>query len=105
ARQYVPLWARMAARIGDDLAVVFSTLRAEGTMRLSNAADRTHLRGRETWNSLVFYWLPLCGSEIGDAGRNLPGCARIDVVVAGDGEGDDTQCGGRPVPRVTVDAS
>ena len=105
-QQYLPEWTQQAVHLSDDLFTVLSHLRSEGTMRLARNGDAAHLRGKEVWRSLVFYWLPLCNGDIsGDPGEP-PECARIDVVTSDpDAAGETAQCKGQVLPAIRVQIS
>ena len=105
-QQYLPEWMQQAVHLSDDLFTVLSHLRSEGTMRLARNGDAAHLKGREVWRSLVFYWLPLCDGDIsGDPGEP-PECARIDVVTSdADGAGETAQCKGQVLPAIRAQIS
>jgi hypothetical protein len=105
-QQYLPEWTQQAVHLSDDLFTVLSHLRSEGTMRLARNGDAAHLRGKEVWRSLVFYWLPLCNGDIsGDPGEP-PECARIDVVTSDpDATGETAQCKGQVLPAIRVQIS
>ena len=105
-QQYLPEWTQQAVHLSDDLFTVLSHLRSEGTMRLARSGDAAHLRGKEVWRSLVFYWLPLCNGDIaGDPGEP-PECARIDVVTSDpDATGETAQCKGQVLPAIRVQVS
>jgi hypothetical protein len=100
---YLPDWFQELVSIGDDLATVLGNLRGEGTIRLARNGDLTHLKGTETWTSLVFYWLPLCGGDIqGDPGQP-PECARLDLATSDSLDfGGSGQCKGQALPAITV---
>src|SRR6267143_22030 len=105
-QQYLPEWMQQAVHLSDDLFTLLSHLRSEGTMRLARNGDAAHLKGREVWRSLVFYWLPLCDGDIsGDPGEP-PECARIDVVTSdADGAGETAQCKGQVLPAIRAQIS
>lgn len=102
-QQYLPGWLQLFIQIGDDLSTVLSTIRAEGSMRLAKGPDLAHVRGTEAWTSLVFYWLPLCGGEIGGDPSVPPDCARIDLYTWDAEVPDESfQCRGETLPTVTA---
>ncbi len=105
-RQYLPEWTQQLIQISDDLFTVLSHLRSEGRMRLTRNGDATRLDGKETWTSLVFYWLPLCDGDISGKPGEPPECARIDVVTSDAESADETaQCKGQVLPSIRVLAS
>ncbi|TMB05563.1 MAG: hypothetical protein E6J64_10585 [Deltaproteobacteria bacterium] len=104
--QFLPGWFYAVVRLGDDLGTLLSFLRAEGRMRLSPGADPAHPSGTEVWNSLVFYWLPLCGEEIAGDPAVPPDCARLDVATTDAGDAfASRRCRGEVLPAVSVRAA
>lgn len=102
-RNYIPGWVQTLIHLGDDLGVILSNLRSEGSMRLSNGVDIAHVKGTEVWTSLVFYWLPLCGDNIGGDVDVPPACARIDIATTdAQNPSDNGQCKGQAIPSITV---
>ena len=102
-RNYLPEWLQTILRLGDDLGVVLSHLRSEGSMRITNGVDLAHVRGSEVWTSLIFYWLPLCGDDIGGDVDVPPACARVDLVTTdGQTPSDNGQCKGHGLPSIAV---
>src|SRR6266850_138430 len=105
-QQYLPEWMQQAVHLSDDLFTVLSHLRSEGTMRLARNGDAAHLKGKEVWRSLVFYWLPLCNGDISGDPAEPPECARIDVVTSDpDGAGETAQCKGQVLPAIRAQIS
>ena len=105
-QQYLPEWTQQAVHLSDDLFTVLSHLRSEGTMRLARNGDAAHLKGKEVWRSLVFYWLPLCNGDISGDPAEPPECARIDVVTSDpDSTGETAQCKGQVLPAIRVQIS
>src|SRR3989442_880435 len=104
-QQFLPGWFYAVVRLGDDLGTLLSFLRAEGRMRLSPGADPAHPSGTEVWNSLVFYWLPLCGEEIAGDPAIPPDCARLDLNTTDAGDAFSRRCRGEVLPAVTVRAA
>jgi hypothetical protein len=103
---YLPPWTQQAIHLSDDLFTVLSHLRSEGAMRLRRDGGAAHLKGKETWTSLVFYWLPLCDGDISGDPDVPPECARIDVLTTDSGRADETaQCKGQVLPAMRVLAS
>jgi hypothetical protein len=104
-KQYLPPWLQTIIHIADDIATVLSDLRSEGSMRLTKTTDLAHVKGTEVWTSLIFYWLPLCGDNIGGDPAVPPDCARIDIATT-DSEvpGEVGQCKGQSLPSITVQA-
>jgi hypothetical protein len=105
-QQYLPEWTQQIIHLSDDLFTVLSHLRSEGRMQLKRDGDLAHLKGKEVWTSLVFYWLPLCNGDIaGDPGEP-PECARIDVDTSDAESADETaQCKGQVLPSIRVQAA
>ena len=102
---YIPAWVQTLIHLGDDLGVILSNLRSEGSMRITNGADIAHIKGTEVWTSLVFYWLPLCGDNIGGDVDVPPACARIDLATTDSSNpSDNGQCKGQSLPSITVQA-
>jgi len=102
-QQYLPEWAQQLIHVSDDLFTVLSRLRSEGRMRLTRNGDATRLDGKETWTSLLFYWLPLCNGDIAGSPDEPPDCARIDVVTSDADSADETaQCKGQVLPSIRV---
>jgi hypothetical protein len=102
-KQYIPSWVQTIIRIADDIATILSTLRAEGAMRLQKGVDYAHVKGSEVWTSLVFYWLGLCGDNIGGDYDTPPDCARFDVATSdNDNPGEAQQCKGQSIPSISV---
>ncbi len=102
-KQYIPPWLQTIIRIGDDIGTILSMLRAEGAMRLTPGVDVTHVKGSEVWTSLVFYWLPLCGDNIGGDPAVPPACARFDVATTdSDNPGEPAACKGQSIPTISV---
>ncbi len=102
-RNYIPGWLQTLIHLGDDLGVVLSNLRGEGSMRITNLFDSAHIKGTEVWTSLVFYWLPLCGDNIGGDVDVPPACARIDLATTdASNPSDNGQCKGQALPSITV---
>ncbi|HZX97301.1 MAG TPA: hypothetical protein VFE90_22490 [Myxococcales bacterium] len=102
-RQYLPGWFQLLVHLSDDFATVLSHLRSEGSMRLRRGDDALHLRGTETWNSLVFYWLPLCDGQIRGDPASPPECARVDLTTT-DSPDFPTwapQCNGHLLPSIS----
>ncbi len=105
-RNYSPAWVQTIIHLGDDLGVILSNLRSEGSMRLTNGIDIAHVKGTEVWTSLVFYWLPLCGDNIGGDVDVPPACARIDIATTdAQNPSDNGQCKGQAIPSITVQAA
>jgi hypothetical protein len=101
--QHPSPWMPTILRIGQDLGVVLNTLRSEGVLQLTKRTDLIHVNGSEVWTSLVFYWLGLCGDNIGGDPRLPPECARFDVFTSDDDVPEEpSQCDGRSIPAVTV---
>jgi hypothetical protein len=63
----------------DNMATLFSNLRAEGEMDLSQVGGPALLAGSEQWSSFVFYLLSQCGQNIGGDPSMPPPCARVDI--------------------------
>ena len=102
-RNYIPAWVQTLIHLGDDLGVILSNLRSEGAMRLTNTTDLATVKGTEVWTSLVFYWLPLCGDNIGGDVDVPPACARIDIATTdAQDPSDNGQCKGQAIPSITV---
>ncbi|HUC07903.1 MAG TPA: hypothetical protein VMR96_07410, partial [Solirubrobacterales bacterium] len=102
-KQYIPDWVQTIIRIGDDIGTVLSSLRSEGAMRLQKGVDLAHVKGSEVWTSLVFYWLGLCGDNIGGDPQLPPDCARFDVATSdSDNPGEVQQCKGQSIPTISV---
>jgi hypothetical protein len=105
-RNYIPGWVQTLIHLGDDLGVILSNLRSEGSMRITNGVDIAHIKGTEVWTSLVFYWLPLCGDNIGGDVDVPPACARIDLATTDSSNpSDNGQCKGQAIPSITVQAA
>ena len=105
-QQYIPAWVQTVIHIGDDIGVILSNLRSEGSMRLVNGVDQTHVKGAEVWTSLVFYWLPLCNGNIQGDPDVPPECARIDIATTdSQNPADVGQCKGQALPSITVQAA
>lgn len=103
--QYVPAWVKMVVKILDTIGTVLSFLRSEGAMRLNpnGGTDFLNVRGTEVWTGLVFYFLPLCGDNIGGDPELPPDCARFDVATTdADNPADVGQCKGQSIPAVSV---
>src|SRR5207237_9936420 len=102
-QQYLPDWLKQVIHISDDVVTVLSNLRSEGSMRLARGSDIGHLKGTEVWTSLVFYWLPLCGDDIGGDPGAPPECARFDIATSdSDNSSEAPQCKGQSLPSITV---
>jgi len=102
-KQYIPAWVQTIIRIGDDIGTVLSSLRSEGAMRLQKGVDLAHVKGSEVWTSLVFYWLGLCGDNIGGDPQLPPECARFDIATTdSDNPGEVQQCKGQSIPTISV---
>lgn len=102
-QQYLPDWLQTVISIGDDLFTVLSNLRSAGSMHVIKNPDLTHLKGNEIWTSLIFYWLPLCGDNIGGDPNVPPPCAEIDIATTdSDTPGVVGQCKGQSLPSITV---
>lgn len=100
---YLPDWAPLAVQVGDDLFTVASTLRAEGSMRLTRGADLAHPKGTEVWTKLVFYWLPLCNGNLGSDPTVPPDCARIELPTTdAENPGAAWTCEGKPRQPIAV---
>ena len=105
-QQYLPEWTQQIIHVSDDLFTVLSHLRSEGRMQLNRDGDLAHLKGKEVWTSLVFYWLPLCNGDISGNPDEPPECARIDVVTSDAESADETaQCKGQVLPSIRVQAA
>ena len=107
-QQYLPDWLQTVISIGDDLFTVLSNVRSAGSMHLSRitSTDPGHLKGSEIWTSLIFYWLPLCGNNIGGDYTNPPPCAEIDIATTdSDTPGETGQCKGQSLPSITIQVS
>ena len=93
-------------RAGDDAAVIVSTLRSEGRLRIVKGEDSGSVSGSEVWTTLVFYWLGLCGDNIGGDPEEPPECARFDIATSDNDTPTETpQCKGQSVPSISVDFS
>ncbi|HUJ25549.1 MAG TPA: hypothetical protein VLW85_06005 [Myxococcales bacterium] len=105
-QQYLPDWLQTVVSIGDDLFTVLSNVRSAGSMHLVKNPDLTHLKGNEIWTSLIFYWLPLCGDNIGGDYSNPPPCAEIDIATTdSDTPGENGDCKGQSLPSITIQVS
>ena len=72
-------------------------------MRLQSTVDVAHVKGSEVWTSLVFYWLGLCGDNIGGDPDVPPECARFDVSTSdNDNPTESQQCKGQTIPQISV---
>ena len=72
-------------------------------MHLVRNPDLAHLKGNEVWTSLIFYWLPLCGDNIGGDYSNPPACAEIDIATTDSGTpGENGDCKGQTLPSITI---
>jgi hypothetical protein len=88
-------------RIGDDLRLVVGRLRSRGVLVLTPGADPAHVQAAEVWTSLVFYWLGLCGDNVGGDPELPPECARFDIATSdNDNPTEVPQCEGQTVPEV-----
>ena len=93
-------------RLGDDLDAIFGTLRSEGALSLSKGADPVSVKGSEVWTSLVFYWLGLCGDDIGGDPEVPPECARFDIATSdNDNPTEPTQNEGQTIPAIPIAAA
>lgn len=93
-------------RLGDDLDSIFGTLRSEGALSLRKGVDSVSVKGSEVWTSLVFYWLGLCGGEIGGDPREPPKCARFDIATSDNDNPTETpQNTGHTIPSIAIAAA
>ena len=105
-QEFIPGWFYALVRLADDLGTLLSFLRAEGKMRISPGTDAAHPSATETWTSLVFYWLPLCGEEIDGDPEVPPECARLDVATSDSRDAPfSPRCRGEVLPTVAVHAA
>jgi hypothetical protein len=80
-----------------------SQLRSQGAMNVKQGTDATKVLGNEVWTSLIFYWLPLCGDNIGGDPALPPPCARFDIFTTDStNPGDPPQCKGQTIPAISV---
>lgn len=49
---------------------------------MTKGVDFVNVKGSEVWTSLISYWLPLCGDNIGGDPRLPPECARFDIATS-----------------------
>jgi hypothetical protein len=82
---------------------VVSTLRSDGVLRLGRRPDPAAVNGSEVWTNLVFYWLGLCGDNIGGDPELPPECARFDVATSdNDNPSEPPQCKDQSIPPIRV---
>lgn len=91
---YIPPWVVTLVYLGDSMLTIFSDLRAEGEMMLTQTSPGL-VRGEEYWVSFIFHFLPQCGSNVSGDLRNPPPCSRFDVYTS-ELEGTDAAVNVKP---------